>query len=86
MKESYGELYFKRRVEIMSGFMTGGIKDVWPVINAYTDALLDVWPQKRYNPMDAAFKVRTFISTHLPEVVYDHLYIDYEEPAQVARE
>ncbi len=31
----------------MTDFMTGGIRDVWPVIDAYTNALLDVWPQKR---------------------------------------
>ena len=29
----------------MKGYMTGGITDISPVINSYTDALLDVFPQ-----------------------------------------
>ncbi len=55
VKSSYGENYFKRRVEIMTNFMTGGCRDVWPVIDAYTNALLDVWPQKRYTPAKCVF-------------------------------
>ena len=33
------------QVAIMKGYMTGGITDISPVINSYTDALLDVFPQ-----------------------------------------
>ncbi len=36
--------------------------------------------------MDWRFKVRTFVCTHLPEVVYDHLYVEYAQPAQGIRE
>ena len=43
---------------------------------AYTDGLLDVYPQKRYQPMNFYFKIRVFIATHLPEIFYDYLYID----------
>ena len=35
------------QVAIMKGYMTGGITDISPVINSYTDALLDVFPQVR---------------------------------------
>ena len=33
------------QVAIMKGYMTGGITDISPVIDSYTDALLDVYPQ-----------------------------------------
>ena len=33
------------KVAIMKSYMTGGITDISPVINSYTDALLDVFPQ-----------------------------------------
>ena len=29
----------------MKSYMTGGITDISPVINSYTDALIDVFPQ-----------------------------------------
>ena len=33
------------QVAIMKSYMTGGITDISPVINSYTDALIDVFPQ-----------------------------------------
>ena len=33
------------KVAIMKSYMTGGITDISPVINTYTDALLDIFPQ-----------------------------------------
>ena len=33
------------QVAIMKSYMTGGITDISPVIDSYTDALLDVYPQ-----------------------------------------
>ena len=33
------------KVGIMKSYMTGGITDISPVINSYTDALLDMFPQ-----------------------------------------
>jgi hypothetical protein len=47
------------------------------LFQAYTDGLLDVFPQKRYQPMNLYFKVRVFIATHLPEFFYDYLYVSY---------
>ncbi len=71
----YGEDYFQQRVEIMRSYMNTGVTDLRPVIEAYTNALIDVFPQKRYQPMNLYFKVRCFIATHLPEIVYDKIYI-----------
>jgi len=77
IKDSYGKSYFDQKVEIMRSYMNNGIPDIMPVINSYTDALLDVFPQARYQPMDTYFKVRCFIATHFPEAVYDYLYIGH---------
>lgn len=77
IKDAYGKDYFNQKVEIMRSYMNNGIPDIMPVINTYTDALLDVFPQARYQPMDTYFKVRCFIATHLPEAVYDYLYIGH---------
>ena len=73
--------------------MSGGITDISPVIDSYTDALLDVFPQvsqtepwlcmcvypslhqARYQPMDLYFKTRVWVAHHLPEAVYERLYI-----------
>jgi hypothetical protein len=46
-------------------------------LQAYTDGLLDMFPQKRYQPMNLYFKVRVFIATHLPEIFYDSIYISH---------
>lgn len=77
IKDAYGKDYFNQKVEIMRSYMNNGIPDIMPVINTYTDALLDAFPQARYQPMDNYFKVRCFIATHMPEAVYDYLYIGH---------
>ena len=75
--KAYGEDYFRERVEIMKGYMTTGEADQSPVLDAITNGLLDVFPQKRYQAMNMYWKVRTFIATHLPEIFYDWIYISY---------
>ena len=75
--KAYGEEYFKERVEIMKGYMTTGEADQSPVLDAITNGLLDVFPQKRYQAMNMYWKIRTFIATHLPEIFYDWIYISY---------
>jgi len=77
IKDAYGKDYFNQKVEIMRSYMNNGIPDIMPVINTYTDALLDMFPQARYQPMDNYFKVRCFIATHMPEMIYDYLYIGH---------
>lgn len=77
VRDAYGEKYFKARVDIMKSYNTTGMKDLTPVINSFTDGLLDAFPQKRYQPMNVYFKVRTFIATHLPEIFYDWIYVSY---------
>jgi len=75
IKTAYGKSYFDEKVKIMTSYMINGIADITPVIEAYTDALLDAFPQARYQPMDMYFKIRCFVATHLPEIVYEYFYI-----------
>ena len=91
VQDVYTKTYFDQKVEVMRSYMNNGITDISPVIDSYTDALLDVYPQvsspkdfqynfhlhvqARYQPMDLYFKTRCFIATHLPEIVYEKLYI-----------
>ena len=77
VKESYGKDYFKERVEIMKGYMTTGEADQTPVLDAVTNGLIDVFPQKRYQAMNMYWKIRTFIALRLPEIFYDMIYISY---------
>lgn len=77
VKSDYGEKYFEERVAIMKSFMGSGCSDQTPVIDAITNALSDAFPQKRYQPMNLYWKVRQFVSQHLPEIFYDWIYISY---------
>ncbi|XP_037782916.1 D-beta-hydroxybutyrate dehydrogenase, mitochondrial-like isoform X2 [Penaeus monodon] len=77
VRADYGRQHFEARVGLMRKYATGGMTDLMPVINAYTEALLQRFPQPRYKPMNFYFRVRLFIATHLPEVFYDNIYIDY---------
>ena len=77
VKAAYGEDYFNERVKIMKGYMSTGESDQSPVLDAITNGLIDVFPQKRYQAMDMYWVVRTFIATHLPEIFYDTIYISY---------
>lgn len=47
IKDAYGEDYFAERVHNIKSFVRSGICDAQPVVQAYTNALLDVFPQKR---------------------------------------
>merc|ERR1711973_193442 len=75
IKQAYGTKYFDEKVDVMRSYMNNGCTDIMPVINSYTDALLDVFPQVRYQPMDLYFKIRCFVATHFPEKIYEILYL-----------
>jgi len=77
VKTAYGKRYFDQKVTIMRSYMTGGITDISPVIDSYTDALLDVFPQARYQPMNLKFKMQVFVAHHLPEAIYEWIYIGH---------
>jgi len=75
IKNAYGKEHFDKKVAVMRSYMNNGCTDIMPVINSYTDALLDVFPQVRYQPMDLYFKIRCFVATHFPEKIYEILYL-----------
>ena len=75
VKNAYGESYFRNKVGSMDKYFHIGFKTVTPVIESYTNALLDVFPQVRYQPMGLFWKVRTFVYTHLPESIFDWIYM-----------
>ncbi|XP_023329800.1 D-beta-hydroxybutyrate dehydrogenase, mitochondrial [Eurytemora carolleeae] len=75
VKIAYGREHFDKKVDVMNSYMLNGCTDISPVIDSYTDALLDVFPQVRYQPMDLYFKTRCFIATHFPERIYQILYL-----------
>ena len=77
VKSDYGEAYFDERVKIMKSYMSTGSSDTGPVVEACSNALIDAFPQKRYQPMNLYWKVRQFIAHHLPEIFYDWIYISY---------
>ena len=45
VQDVYTKNYFDQKVEVMRSYMNNGITDISPVIDSYTDALLDVYPQ-----------------------------------------
>jgi len=75
VKQAYGKDLFDKKVKVMTSYMTNSCTDISPVIDSYTDALLDVFPQVRYQPMNLYFKTRCFVATHLPERMYQTLYL-----------
>jgi hypothetical protein len=74
VKNAYGEELFKSRADLMKSYTIGGVQDLSPVLDGFTNGLLDVFPQVRYQPMTWQFKLRTFVATHLPEVFFDWMY------------
>ncbi|KAG7175415.1 D-beta-hydroxybutyrate dehydrogenase-like 1 [Homarus americanus] len=75
VKADYGKDHFQARIDLMRQYSKAGNTDISPVINAFTEGLTQKYPQARYCPMDLYFKTRLFVATHLPEFVYEKLYI-----------
>ncbi len=48
VRDAYGEAYYRRRVAAMKALMADGCHDVTMVMEAFENALLDVFPQRRY--------------------------------------
>lgn len=74
VKAAYGQDYFNMRRDMMAVYQKNSISDLTPVLESYTNALLDVWPQVRYQPMTVFWKVRAFVHSHLPEFFFEWYY------------
>lgn len=75
VRADYGKERFEARVNLMKSYASSGDTDLTPVINAFTEGLVQRWPQVRYTPMNLYFRTRLFIATHLPECVYEKIYV-----------
>ncbi|XP_050714703.1 D-beta-hydroxybutyrate dehydrogenase, mitochondrial-like [Eriocheir sinensis] len=75
VRKEYGREHFDGRMKLMQQYAGSGDKDITPVLNAFTEGLVQRWPQVRYVPMDLYFRTRVFVATHLPEWVYEKLYV-----------
>ena len=49
------------------------------VLEAFSNALLDVFPQRRYHAMNLYFKAKVFVAEHLPGIIYDAIYLERTE-------
>lgn len=67
VKTTYTKAYFDKKVEVMRSYMNNGISDISPVINSYTDALLDMFPQVKQKQIKQIKRLSFFkgpIPTH----------------------
>ncbi|CAG0904922.1 unnamed protein product, partial [Darwinula stevensoni] len=74
VKSDYGKEDFDRTLQLQLSFCQSGLKDRTPVIRAMTSALTDSHPLPRYQATTLYYRVRCFVATHLPEIVYEVLY------------
>lgn len=75
VKADYGKERFEATVKLFTSYINAGDSSVIPVLNAFTEGLVQRWPQARYTPMNLYFRIRVFVATHLPAIIYEKLYI-----------
>lgn len=75
LRNDVGKEYFDEQVKLMMSYTNGGNTDIAPVIDCMTEALVQQFPRARYQPMDFNTWVRILVATHMPEWIYDNLYI-----------
>ncbi|KAK7084180.1 (2R,3R)-2,3-butanediol dehydrogenase [Halocaridina rubra] len=76
LKKDVGREYFDEQVNLMMSYTNGGITDISPVIECMTEAIMQQFPRARYQPMDISTWIRILIATHLPEWIYDNIYVN----------
>ncbi|XP_065579813.1 D-beta-hydroxybutyrate dehydrogenase, mitochondrial-like isoform X4 [Artemia franciscana] len=74
VKDDYGKAYFDAKIDQMHGYTATGSSTIAPVIEAMTDALTRTFPSCRYQPMQLPEKIKVYVATHLPELVFDYIY------------
>lgn len=74
VKDDYTEEYFRKQIETMTYYSKHGNSDTSPVIKTMVDAVSHTYPQTRYQVMSWQEKVKCFVSTHFPSIVYDSIY------------
>lgn len=74
VKEDYGKSHFEHYMALMRSYCNSGQKDVAPVLEDITDAVMSKRPYTRYNPMEPHWWIRVQLMTHLPGAISDFLY------------
>lgn len=74
VKEDYGKAHFEQHMALMRSYCNSGQKDVAPVLEDITDAIMSKRPYTRYSPMEPHWWIRVQLMTHLPAAVSDFLY------------
>ncbi|XP_063218228.1 D-beta-hydroxybutyrate dehydrogenase, mitochondrial-like [Bacillus rossius redtenbacheri] len=75
VQQVYTKEFFDGIIENMIAYAGKSKSDMTSVLDAMTLALIHRYPHPRYQPMEPYFKIRTWISTHLPEWIHEALYI-----------
>lgn len=74
VKEDYGKAHFEQQMAPMRSYCSSGQKDMAPVLDDITDAIMSNRPYTRYNPMEPHWWIRVQLMTHLPGAISDLLY------------
>lgn len=74
VKEDYGKVHFEQCMALMRSYCNSGQKNVDPVLNDITDAIMSKRPYTRYNPMEPHWWIRVQLMTHLPSAISDYFY------------
>ncbi|XP_072235185.1 D-beta-hydroxybutyrate dehydrogenase, mitochondrial isoform X1 [Leuresthes tenuis] len=74
VKEDYGKAHFEQYMALMRSYCNSGQKDMAPVLDDITDAIVSKRPYTRYSPMEPHWWIRVQVMTHLPGAISDLLY------------
>lgn len=75
VRADYGKHYFDQIVKLLQESAHGGEKDLTPVLAAVTEALTQRFPRARYRVVDIYYFFKVAAAVHLPEWLYDLLYL-----------
>ncbi|KAF4527614.1 hypothetical protein B566_EDAN016300 [Ephemera danica] len=75
VRHAYGQQYYEDFFRNMIYYSTKGPTDLEPALVCLTQPIVQTFPAPRYQPMDLNWKIRCLVQTHLPEWVYERIYI-----------
>ncbi|GAA6065259.1 D-beta-hydroxybutyrate dehydrogenase, mitochondrial [Tachysurus ichikawai] len=74
VQEDYGKPHFEQYMALMRSYCNSGQRDITPVLDDITDAIVSKRPYTRYNPMEPYWWIRMQVMNHLPGAISDRLY------------
>ncbi|TTH84665.1 D-beta-hydroxybutyrate dehydrogenase, mitochondrial [Bagarius yarrelli] len=74
VQEDYGKPHFEQHMALMRSYCNTGQREITPVLDDITDAIVSKRPFTRYSPMEPYWWIRMQIMTHLPGAISDRLY------------